>query len=433
MKLRHFITGSLPVALLVALCWLPVSFSMRPALAQSAGSTLSLKDRQNVFNRVWRLLNERYYDPQLHGVNWRAARDRYQPRIEAVADDEAFYELLEQMVAELRDAHTHVRSPFNRSLRDRTQGISTGINVYEVEGQPVVTSITAEPEIIRQGVAPGMVLLAIDRQPVAARMAAVRKAIGVSSSERARRVLTYGKLLDGPPESSVTLTLASDSDVAAAPVLVTAHRRVVSTLPQVQARRLTSGFGYIHLSNWKPPAAELFRTALEQFSNAPGLIIDLRDNGGGDPKVVLSIGSLLLARRTSFGIFTRRSGRPVELSAGREGSGLYDGPLVILVNEASGSGSEIFAAALQESARAIIIGQQTCGCVLAADREKLPGGGELSYSVYGYLTARGRRLEGSGVLPDRPVPLKLSDLRERRDAALLEAGKVLQQRLSARQ
>lgn len=433
MKSRRFITGSLSVALIVALCWLPVSFSMRPASAQSAGSTLSLKERQNVFNRVWRLINERYYDPQLHGVNWRAARDRYQPRIEAVAGDEVFYDLLEQMVAELRDAHTHVRSPLKRSLRDKTQGISTGINFYEVEGQPVVTGITAEPEIIRQGAAPGMALLSIDRQPVAARIAELRNVIGVSSSERARRALIYGKLLDGPPETSVTLTLASGSSASAAPVLVTARRRVVSTLPQVQARRLPSGFGYIHLSNWKLPAAELFRTALDQFRDAPGLIIDLRDNGGGDPKMVLAVGSLLLARRTSFGAFTRRSGSPVELSAGREGSRLYDGPLVILVNEASGSGSEIFAAAMQESGRATIIGQQTCGCVLAADREKLPGGGELSYSVYGYLSARGRRLEGSGVVPDRIVPLRLSDLRERRDAALLEAEKVLKQRLSARQ
>jgi carboxyl-terminal processing protease len=431
--MRRFVTLAFPACwlmLVLLLALLPVGFTAQTAAAQASGAALSPKERLNVFNRVWRLVNDRYYDPALNGVNWKAARERYEPRIAAAISDEDFYDLLEQMVAELRDAHTHVRSPFKRSLHDRTQTVSTGIHFYEVEGRNVITSLSPDPEIAKLGIEPGMILLAIDGQPTARRIAEVQELIGVSSSEQARRALTYNNLLDGPPDTQVTLTLeAADKS---APVTVTARRRVISTAPQVNARLLASGFAYIHLSNWKTPAAELFRAALEQFRSAPGLIIDLRDNGGGYPKMVLSVGSLFFSHKTSFGSFTRRSGHPVELTAGHEGTQVYVGPTVILVNESSGSGSELFAAAMQENGRAMIIGQQTCGCVLAADREKLPGGGEITISIFGYLTSRGRRLEGSGVSPDRSVPLRLSDLRQKRDAALLEAEQALKEQLAAR-
>jgi carboxyl-terminal processing protease len=416
---------------------LAFALAAAPLRSQDAPvSSLSPKTRAEVFNRVWRLVNDRYYDPALNGVNWKAVRDSYQPRIEAAGSDQEFYDLLEHMVAELRDAHTHVRNPFKRMLRDKTLTVSTGISFYEVEGKTVVTSVARDPETVRLGVEPGMALLAIDGRPVNERIAETQRLIGVSSSDRARRALTYSNLLDGMPDTKVSLTLIrtfgslSVSDMSA--FSITAERRVISTAPQVESRRLSSGFGYIQLTSWKSPAAEMFRAALETLKDAPGLIIDLRSNGGGHPKEVLSVGGWFFQRKTPFGSFIRRSGAPVELSAGRANGQLYSGPTVILVNEGSGSGSELFTAAMQENKRAVVVGEQTCGCVLAAEREKLPGGGEISLSVFGYVSSRGRRLEGSGVTPDRLVPLKLDDLRQRRDAVLIEAERILKEELSAR-
>jgi carboxyl-terminal processing protease len=421
--------------LLIAL--LVLTLAAPPIRSQDAPvSSLSPKTRAEVFNRVWRLVNDRYYDPALNGVNWKAVRDSYQPRIEAAGSDQEFYDLLEHMVAELRDAHTHVRNPFKRALRDKTLTVSTGISFYKVEGMTVITSLSRDPETARLGVEPGMTLLAIDGRPVDERIAETQRLIGASSSDRARRALTYSNLLDGMPDTKVSLRLAraseSSAPVDSTAVSVTAWRRVISTAPQVESRRLSSGFGYIQLTSWKSPAAEMFRAALEKLRDAPGLIIDLRNNGGGHPKEVLSVGGLFFQRKASFGSFIRRSGAPVELSAGRAGGQLYDGPTVILVNEASGSGSELFTAAMQENKRAVVVGEQTCGCVLAAEREKLPGGGEISLSVFGYVSSRGRRLEGSGVIPDRIIPLRLDDLRQRRDAVLIEAEKILKEELSAR-
>jgi carboxyl-terminal processing protease len=99
--------------------------------------------------------------------------------------------------------------------------------------------------------------------------------------------------------------------------------------------------------------------------------------------------------------------------------------VIVLVNEASGSAAEVFAAGMQENHRAAIVGRQTCGCVLASVVHAVKGGGEVDISEFGILTASGRKLEGVGVVPDVSVPLTLEDLRSHHDATLREAVAVL--------
>ncbi|MFN0124776.1 MAG: S41 family peptidase [Blastocatellia bacterium] len=392
------------------------------AARAQAPAGLSAKERLGVFHRVWRLVNERYYDAAFNGADWKTARDRYQPRVEAAASDRVFYELLEQMVGELRDAHTHVRNPLQRYLRDHLQHISAGVSFYEVEGQAAVLDVGRDSVAARAGIVPGMILRAIDGRPVAERLAELRRRVGMSSSERAARLLVYSYLLEGEPGTEVSLTLTRETGN---PLTVKLPRMIAAAQPRVTAYRLPSGFGYMHLNRWKAPAAALVRAELERMRDWPGLILDLRGNGGGETGVVLETGTSFFAEQVSFGQFFQRTGKVTSLKTGRPGSQLSGAPLVILVNEGSASGSEMYAAALRDQGRALIVGQQSCGCLLAAERERLPGGGELSLSIFGYLTPRGHRVEGAGITPDFSVPLRLADLRAHRDSALEKAEEVL--------
>jgi carboxyl-terminal processing protease len=100
--------------------------------------------------------------------------------------------------------------------------------------------------------------------------------------------------------------------------------------------------------------------------------------------------------------------------------------VAVLVNAASGSGSELFAGMLQSRKRATIVGQTTCGCLLGfMGYAEIPGGGKLAYSEVGFAFPDGRRVEGEGVVPDVPVAITVSDLALERDRALEEAEALL--------
>jgi len=61
---------------------------------------------------------------------------------------------------------------------------------------------------------------------------------------------------------------------------------------------------------------------------------------------------------------------------------------------------------MQDLGRARIVGEPSCGCLLAyLGYANIPGGGELAYSEVGFVTPKGRRIEGAGVMPDKLVPL----------------------------
>jgi carboxyl-terminal processing protease len=104
----------------------------------------------------------------------------------------------------------------------------------------------------------------------------------------------------------------------------------------------------------------------------------------------------------------------------------YTGPVAILINTGSASASEHFSAAMQDLGRASIVGEPSCGCLLAfMGYANIPGGGELAYSEVGFATPKGRRIEGAGVMPDKLVALTQADLQVARDRALEVAQEIL--------
>ncbi|HUJ00089.1 MAG TPA: S41 family peptidase [Usitatibacter sp.] len=395
---------------------------------------LGRQGRLRAFDFVWNTIERRYHDPSFNGVDWKAVGERYRPLALAAPDDDAFWDVLDRMTGELRDSHTRVESPRDVQLRMHGEAITLGFTMLPVGDQLAVAAVDPKSDAWWAGVRPGMVVTAIDDQPAAQAYAALLAASREASTPRARRFAAMHRLVMGRVGTKVSFAFrrADGSSFRAS----LARKRIEH--PRFEMHRvLPSGFGYLRFSEWSVGLTLRALDALDDLREAPGLIIDLRGNPGGSVEMVNAMLERFFAKRTNLGTATTRSGKPVSMLFGaveiiklhREVGGdpdAYRGPVVILVDGGSASGSELFAGTMQAVGRAKVVGRPSCGCLMGfLGYAHVPGGAELAYSEVGFVLANGRHIEGEGVIPDVAVPLTLSDLQLFRDRTLEEAEALL--------
>jgi len=402
--------------------------------SQQPSTRLSAKTRTEIFDKVGKEIQEHYYDPALNGVDWGAVQRQYLPEAVAAKSDQEFYAVLSRMTSELHDAHTRFSSPEQWKVVKRQQGVGAGFSVDRVDGQVVVNTVRAHSSAADAGIQPGMILISVDGQPVSDRLAELERDRPASSSDRATQMVAFARLLAGPPGSTLQVTLQTANGTKWNLALA---RQVYSVASKVFSERLPSGNGYIRFDSFDQSTTKEFREALAKFSAAPGMVIDLRRNGGGDLSVLLPIAGYFFDKKTLFAKDATRTGKPLsefagifklplDLYVGKAGDQIFSGPVVILVGPRSASSAEVFAAGMQESRRATIVGSPTCGCVLGIAKPRvMKGGGVLEMSEVLWFSPSGRKLEGSGVTPDQPVVTTVSDLQQRRDVAMREADAIL--------
>lgn len=404
-----------------------------PALADSnLVSTTTRDGRLAVFDDAWETVRDRYYDPTFHGLDWQAERAKFRPLAAEAQTTAELYSVLRRMLASLRDAHTRVYSPDERFDWRRPRFISIGVSVREVGGLPVVVSVERDSEAERVGLRAGDLVTSIDKEPALDVLARRLKEQGASSTPAATRLQVMAKLFDGAAESAVHLGWISSDGKQRTTWLRREWRERDTAL---RLRRMRGAVGVIELDVFtQSVAVDLVRALDGKLRGVRGLVVDLRQNGGGETEAMTEVASAFLPAGKSLGRFTDRSGR-IQFEPHTRAAMLFapdaiktfDAPVVILTSERTSSAAEIFVAALKEARRARVLGQNTCGCVLAIRRRHtLPDGGELDISEMDYRTATGTRLEGAGLAPDEKITLDRQDLRARRDRAIERAIELLQ-------
>ena len=415
------------ITIVIIMLALPILFGWRAAaqtVNKPAAESLSPKERTEVFETVWKTINDQYYNATFNGVDWPAVGKLYRPRVDAAKTDAEFYSLLKQMLRELHDLHTGFAAP-------NEQPVNKGLSVNEVEGKVVVVSVEPDSEAARAGVKAGMIVRTLNGKGPEERIAKLRAALGHSSSDQADRLAIYGSFLSGPVDAQFKLGLER-ADGTQFEALLT-RRAGARSSPMLVSSRLPSGFHYLKINMFRSPVDDSFKSEFANFKDASGLIIDLRGIPGGDIHGVgLKIADYFFPTKVPFGRFINRSGEtPFFRTLSAAGGGqTYKGPVVILIDEGTRSAGEVFASGFQENGRATIIGTQSCGCVLDTDNKRVKGGGVLQYSHLGYLSGKARKLEGAGIVPDKTITLTIAPLQQGRDAMLEEAERVLRSKES---
>ncbi len=190
------------------------------------------------------------------------------------------------------------------------------------------------------------------------------------------------------------------------------------TVESVEARRVSGGIPLIRLSTFSRSTGKEMEEALGaiDLSSVAGLIIDLRDNGGGRLEATIEAVQPFLDKGVVL-YQVDREGRETERENPTQGAAAQV-PLAILVNRNSASASEVFAGAIQAHDRGPLIGERTFGKGSVGLMFSLTGGGGLTLTTARWLTPERQLIEGLGLDPDIKV---VNDLATPGDEALQRA------------
>lgn len=429
------------------------------------GLSAAQKLRWDSFIKVWETLRDNYFDQTFNGLDWNAVKAEYRPRVIAAKNDLEFHSQMQEMIGRLERSHFAIvppevyreietakteakkREKERAAARSETSGddgdddephfdesetqFGIGVELRLIDGKFVISGLDDNSAAGYAGVKPGFILDKIN---------------GVSLSEMVSRITVYYSslgtekflkylplqvgpwFLNGEKDSFVTITCL-DGDNKAVDFRIRREplrgRNVVlgENLPdqylKFVTREIDSDVGYLRFNLFAKPVVDEFCDAIRRNAGKKALIIDLRGNTGGLLGPLYALSGMLTDDQIDIGTMIYKVGREPMIARSMKNN--FKGKLVFLVDRYTISAAEIFAGAVQDNKRALIIGEKTAGEALPAISVVLPTGGVMLYPIANFKTKTGRLLEGVGVVPDVVVNIDRKTLLGGADPQLARA------------
>ena len=331
--------------------------------------------------------------PDLTGSEWSdfaklsASLDAVLTRYPAAKKDLIERAAVDGMARSMNECHTYYLDPDRAKTFNRPPAPVSGIGVTINQPDPnspieVIDVIPGTPAE-RAGVRKGDKIIKVNGEDVSR----------LTTSEVADRVR-------GPEGTAVTIVF----DRGGTPVELTITRARFSS-PLTDSHLESGDIAYVRIKQLISTVADDAASAVRQMSKARGIILDLRDDPGGELSVAVDVGSMFV-RSGALVFQTGRDGQknPIDVNP-RRYLGLT-APVVVLVNKNSASGSEIIAAGVRSNAAGTVMGTRTAGCVGSGQPRDLPDGGLLLVTLTKMQDSKtGEDLNGpgKGVIPDQAV------------------------------
>lgn len=266
-----------------------------------------------------------------------------------------------------------------RSFQELTTGRFSGIGVWlkYVKKQLKIVSVLPDSPALGAGLEPGDTISEIDGREVGR----------MTTDEAVARI-------KGPEGTEVKLQV----DRADEELSFTITREEID-LPSVRASLQEGDIGYVQLVTFANGAGDDVRDEVERLSaeGAEGIILDMRDNGGGLFDEAIDVASVFIE---DGDVVSYESRTEPDVTYEAEGDAFQDIPLVVLVNGGTASASEIVTGALQDRDRAIVVGTTTYGKGSVQRLIPLLDGSALKLTTAAYLTPEGGSIDGEGIRPD---------------------------------
>lgn len=230
------------------------------------------QEREYIFEHCWRQVNEKFYDPKIHGIDWKMYHDNYKKFLPYITNNYDFADLISEILGELNGSHTG--GGYRASYRNNVGrlGLFYADNA-DGNGMKIEEIVAKSPLALKKtDVKPGMTITHVD---------------GVEITDS----LTLDYLLTGKIGVNVTLTInkggSKSFDVTVKPISQSAetallYKRWVERNRKYVEEKTNGKIGYIHIEGMNSPSFRvLYSELLGRYRNTEGVIIDTRHNGGG--------------------------------------------------------------------------------------------------------------------------------------------------------
>jgi len=373
-------------------------------------------ERAYLFDHVWRQTKQKFYRPDLHGVDWEFYRDQYEPKLAGVTNNADFAVLLSEMLGELNASHTGGRHRPGREDGDaRTAALGVFYdNDYEGEGLRIVEIMERGPlDKADLDIETGMVITEVDGVPI--------------NGSR-----NFYELLDGKVGDRVRLTLRTQDgdsiEEVVKPISLGAenqlrYERWVRTRRELVDELSGGRLGYVHVRGMNDASfREFYSEVLGRHFDKEGLIVDTRFNGGGwlhDDLVTFLTGE------NYVNLYPRNIEAPGKGYFG-EPAGRWTKPSVVVMSESNYSDAHFFPWAYSELDIGETVGMPVPGTATAVWWETLHTG-DLVFGIpqVGAKGQDGTYLENQQLEPDHRVRLDPESAAEGRDTQIAKAVEVL--------
>lgn len=356
-----------------------------------------MQEWQQIFNDAWRMQQEFFYDPAMHGINWQAIYDKYQPMLAHVQRREDLNDVLVEMIAELQVGHNRIGGG------DIYQAASTGVGLLGADFS--IEHNRYRLKTVYQGDRWSPFL----RAPLSTPGASAKAGdflLAINGVELTAAQNIY-QLLDNTAGKQVRLTLAEDQrgrnkrDIVVEPVTDESQLRLWHWVEQNRAyvaEKTAGQVAYVYLPNTAEGGFYFFNRMFFGQTDKAAVILDERKNGGGQAANYITE---ILGRPFLSG-WKDRDG----LVFTTPGAGIY-GPKTMLIDQDAGSGGDFLPWAFKRLGLGTTIGTRTWGGLIGiSTNPPMIDGGFHVVPFFRFFTPDGEwRVENEGVAPDIEVEL----------------------------